>query len=550
MTAVLNARWILIFLLTFFLTPHVQAADLTKSLEYLAVQDLGRVKPFDTFARESLHMVYGKKTYEGRSATDVVFTWMLIPTHWDEQPILEIRHSGLREALKLPTDRLFYTPKELFLNERMNLLFQELKTQQDATDKLNPYYQAVQRLQNQMAVYHMVKTGHGLRVVPRADSDTWWSVAELQGPMAEKFSGITTAVVAGASSAVKGDVTPDKAEAVEKAVNEFVAAARAEAPHKYGTSWMMSLEVHYNQFHPLMVSWILYLISALFMIGHIVSGRSTLYKLSWAFLIGGFFLHTYGMVVRSILTGRPPVSNMYETVVWVPWGTILFSIILERTQKWKVLIPAASIVAVFCLILTDIAPSVLDASLQPLEPVLRSTFWLTTHVLIITISYAAFFLAFALGDLLLFYFLKDEKKYAQQIQNGVRSIYRCIQIGVVLLAAGIILGGIWADYSWGRFWGWDPKETWALIALLGYVAMLHGRMIGWIGNFGMAAGSILSFALVIMAWYGVNFVLGAGLHSYGFGAGGVEYVSAFVAVHVLFVVYVATVRHSRQKESK
>ena len=111
----------------------------------------------------------------------------------------------------------------------------------------------------------------------------------------------------------------------------------------------------------------------------------------------------------------------------------------------------------------------------------------------------------------MFYYLSDEKKYAKQIQNGTRSIYRSIQIGVVLLAAGIILGGVWADYSWGRFWGWDPKETWALIALLGYIAILHGRLVGWIQPFALAAWSVIAFGLVIMAWYGVNFVLGAGL---------------------------------------
>lgn len=118
---------------------------------------------------------------------------------------------------------------------------------------------------------------------------------------------------------------------------------------------------------------------------------------------------------------------------------------------------------------------------------------------------------------------------------------------MALLAPGIILGGIWADYSWGRFWGWDPKETWALIALLGYLAVLHGRVIGLIKDFGMVVCAIVTFSLVIMAWYGVNYVLGAGLHSYGFGAGGVEYVSAFVAVHLLFAIFVGVVRSSRLK---
>ncbi len=99
-------------------------------------------------------------------------------------------------------------------------------------------------------------------------------------------------------------------------------------------------------------------------------------------------------------------------------------------------------------------------------------------------------------------------------------IYRTMQVGVLLIAAGTILGGVWADYSWGRFWGWDPKEVWALITLLVYLVPLHGRFAGWIGNFGLVVASVVCFLSVIMAWYGVNFVLGVGLHSYGFTEGG------------------------------
>ena len=107
-------------------------------------------------------------------------------------------------------------------------------------------------------------------------------------------------------------------------------------------------------------------------------------------------------------------------------------------------------------------------------------------------------------------------------------LYRVIQLGVLLLAAGTILGGVWANYSWGRFWGWDPKETWALIALLCYILTLHGRLAGWWTQFGLVVASVVCFLAVLMAWYGVNFVLGKGLHSYGFGIGGENYVGAFV----------------------
>ena len=120
-------------------------------------------------------------------------------------------------------------------------------------------------------------------------------------------------------------------------------------------------------------------------------------------------------------------------------------------------------------------------------------------------------------------------------------IYRAMQIGVLLLATGTILGGVWANYSWGRFWGWDPKETWALITLLCYLALLHGRLAGWWKGFGLSVGSVACFLSVLMSWYGVNFVLGKGLHSYGFGTGGFSYVAAFALFEALFVVFVVAV---------
>jgi ABC-type transport system involved in cytochrome c biogenesis permease subunit len=110
---------------------------------------------------------------------------------------------------------------------------------------------------------------------------------------------------------------------------------------------------------------------------------------------------------------------------------------------------------------------------------------------------------------------------------------------VVLLAAGTILGGVWANYSWGRFWGWDPKETWALIALLGYVAILHGRLAGWLRERGFTIGVVAAFLGVLMAWYGVNFILGVGLHSYGFSKGGLPYVAGFTVLEGLLLTAVA-----------
>ena len=167
---------------------------------------------------------------------------------------------------------------------------------------------------------------------------------------------------------------------------------------------------------------------------------------------------------------------------------------------------------------------------------MRDNFWLSIHVPTITLSYASFALAFGLGHIILaqYLFAPDAK---QRIRSLSKWNYSVLQIGVLLLTTGIILGGIWAHFSWGRFWGWDPKETWALIALMCYVVPLHGRLVGWLKDFGMAVTSVVAFNAVLMAWYGVNFVLGTGLHSYGFGTGGSQlFILSFVILDLLFVL--------------
>ncbi len=179
---------------------------------------------------------------------------------------------------------------------------------------------------------------------------------------------------------------------------------------------------------------------------------------------------------------------------------------------------------------------------SPLQPVLRDNFWLTIHVLTIVSSYAAGALAWGLGCLSLGYYLFGRYRDGRTGRKAPLAtvalagfIYKAMQVAVLLLAAGTILGGLWADVSWGRFWGWDPKEVWALVSLLAYLIILHGRFVGWIGDFGLAAGSALGAAVIGMSWYGVNFLLGAGLHSYGFGQGGQTEFFSFLVLNLLLL---------------
>lgn len=194
--------------------------------------------------------------------------------------------------------------------------------------------------------------------------------------------------------------------------------------------------------------------------------------------------------------------------------------------------------------------------IAPLMPVLRDNFWLALHVLTITASYGAGALVWGLANLSLAHFLfgryrvvpEDPEEEVAPTSTGrvykippqactylARFMYRGMQVAVLLLAAGIIFGGLWADVSWGRFWGWDSKEVWALIALLVYLGVLHGRLIGMLNEFGLAVGAVAGATAIIVAWYGVNFVFGSGLHAYGGGTGGGAYVAAALVLNWLFV---------------
>lgn len=531
-----------------------------ESLKSLPVQDAGRIKPLQTFGKEVLEIVYGKSKYEGREAYEIVLTWMLSPQSWLDKPIFEVRNHAILTALGLPTDQRYFKGQEIFTKDGFQQLRQKLAEKRETKEKLDPYFQAVQRLENQFLIFNDIASGNMLRVVPppaAADSkthrnDAWLSVADLTGENQTAFLDLTKAFIThiGAIGGLKPESEIASAgQALDQAVKSFEMTAAKNNPAAYPDLTRLKAEVHYNDFHPFRVTYLLYAIASLLLLFIWTTGKVSLMKWAWVFMVLGFVVQTYGFGLRVYLMDRAPVTNMYETVVWVSWGVVLFAAILEIVYKFRFTLMAGALVGMFSMIVADYAPAVLDPSLQPLEPVLRSNYWLVVHVMTITISYAAFFLAFGLGDLGLYYFVRGEEKHKEKIKAIVTAIYRSMQIGVVFLAPGIILGGIWADYSWGRFWGWDPKETWALIALLGYLAVLHARIAGLLKNFGMVATGILTFSLVIMAWYGVNFVLGAGLHSYGFGAGGVEYVSAFVAIHILAVIYVGILRRGQNKKS-
>jgi cytochrome c-type biogenesis protein CcsB len=510
----------------------------------LAVQSGGRVKPFDTFAREGAELFTGKAVFRNLSAVDFILSLAVEPQAWQEEKFLQIgagldRQTRLKRDLGLPEKEAFFSPGELMKSPRLMPLFQELDAKQRAQEKLDPYFTALSRIGSQLSFLQELINGRALRFVPPAQgnadkANTWLGFPEFPGPLQVRFA-LIAAGFTSSDESVRGKLP--------EYISKFAELAAENNPALYPTARDLALETHFNHLHPFRWAWMLALFAAILMSFAVYQPAAWLYAAGMLFFATSFLFQAYGFALRCWIAGRPPVSNMYESVLWVSFGCMLFGLVFELIYRRRVIALGSLIFATVALIIADNVTGVLDDGIHPLEPVLRSNYWLTIHVLTITLGYAAFALSLVIGNLGLgqLAFMGRESKELPLRQLAFYA-YRAVQVGVILLAAGTILGGVWADASWGRFWGWDPKETWALIALLGYVALLHMRFRGMVGHFGFLAGCVTAFLGVLMAWYGVNFVLGAGLHSYGFSSGGVSYVATYCSAQLLFFGWAAWAR--------
>jgi ABC-type transport system involved in cytochrome c biogenesis permease subunit len=550
-----------VLLFAFTLIARADSTPLdTHALATLAVQDHGRKKPFTTFAYETLLTMSGTSSLpveEDGTATKlsperVMLDLWFKPEGWDEKPAIMVTFRALKEKLGLPaeSDKKLFSYKELIGKPALlDLLDQAQKLRQaDQADSLTSLQKEAEHLgerlrlfqdcvngQRQMIVPNPNSSGGrwaaiqdvapGLRIWPATDAATSAQQGPATGDAVARFTSWYQAYRAG-DIAQFNSLTP-----------QVVDALRQLAPQFYPPAASLQFEHHYMTLHPFRWAWIVYLFAIIVLLLTAIWGRTVGYRLTWFLVLVALGFEVYGFACRTIISGRPPVTDLYETVIWVSFIGMVFAVILESIYRRRFFFYAGIPASILTLIIADSDSTILNAAINPLTPVLRNNMWLTIHVLSIVSSYAAFLLTAALGHIALVMSFWG-RRYAKTMAEVQFFIYRAMQIGILLLAAGTILGGVWANYSWGRFWGWDPKETWALITLLCYIAVLHGRLAGWWSGFGLAVGAVVCFLSVMMSWYGVNFILGQNgrsLHSYGLSTGGFSYAAGFALVEILFV---------------
>jgi cytochrome c-type biogenesis protein CcsB len=521
----------------------LKGAKLT-DLRLIPTQSGGRLKPFDEFARETILSLTGMRSFGKLDPSEMLISMLIEPRVWSDLPIIRVANDELKKQMLLDLDRKYFSPNELMKNNVFLQYAQGVQGQgaqvtskgiDVTTSKKNPRTEELNRVVDRVTRFQNLIAGQLWMIMP--DQTVALSVGTNQKwiSLNESMKSDHPAIQA-VMGMLKAYLERNPQEFNDKSQLARVRIAET-VPSFQDHSYVMKAEVLYNLLRPFLQAMIFYLLAGIlwmFAVAHRIPRM-----MAKVITLLAMIMHGLGFALRCYVAGRPPVTNMYESIIWVSFGVMVFALLIYAKHQHTILLTTSTILAGLSLFAADAAPMVMDPTIRPLVPVLRSNYWLTIHVLTITLSYAAFMLAMGISNVSLFRFTRPSSEANEQRISLLNQLsYRALMFGTVLLAAGTILGGIWADYSWGRFWGWDPKEVWALIALLAYMAVLHGRYAGWIGKYTLPLWTVICFSTVLMAWYGVNFILGVGLHSYGFSNGGQAVMAGFVILQGLFCAWV------------
>lgn len=492
---------ILITLLSSF-SALAQVDFCTKELETFPTRSGGRIKPLYVLATDTIKFITGEIKVDNLSATEAFCKLSLkafgMPL---ELPVnVRVDHVEVKKLLGLKD-----SDHSIPVNEALGkagILETELAQQKEN----NSYKKEMTKVKQRLDAYRAITEAR------------LWTVPEPKGADFEFVSlgeFLTEPKIAAAR------------EKSDNPVNYLFAEAKDHYVKAKGDDYL--LELRYFKLNLFLWAMLATLLAAGCFVG---------IKNKWpgtVFTVVTIGLQVTAVVMRIMISGRGPVTNMYETVMFSGLGALVIGCIISLVRKEVAFVLAGLCYNVLTLMMMKFANGMLDAGISPLVPVLRDNFWLSTHVTTVILSYAALSLSWLIANGLM---IRDRffNVSSAEYRYGVDLVYTCIKVGVVMLAAGIILGGVWADYSWGRFWGWDPKETWSLIVLLVYIAILHGKSTSWIPPqrfIPLVAGA---FMTVMMAWFGVNYILASGLHSYGFSEGGAIFLGSFFAIQIAVLI--------------
>lgn len=500
----------------------------TEKFSKLVIQDAGgRMKPVHTYASQLLRKVSKHDSFEDMNATQVFLSIQQNPRIWFQIPIIYIEkgNTKLRDIIGIPHEDK-YASLSKFFDEKGNYKISKIQQEAQKSNIKSKFEKDVINVDRRVNLLYSSITGAILKIfpVPNDANNTWVSQNEIN---TVNYKGQDSVFVRqilpiymqtlSASATTKDYTTSD--EILEGIINFQKKYGNAVYPSDH----KIDLEIAYNKYDVFrtIYSYYMYIgtLMFLFVIFQIFNSNKVinyLIKGSIAIIIMLFLMHTGGLIARWIVSGNAPWSNAYESMIYVGWATMLFGLIFGR--KSSMTIAATAFLTAFILMVAHW--NWMDPEIANLQPVLNS-YWLMIHVSIIVASYGPFALGMILGliSLLLMVLTTDKNKTKIGLMIKELTIINemSLTVGLIMLTIGNFLGGQWANESWGRYWGWDPKETWALISIMIYAFVLHLRLVpGLRSKFTFNVLSIAAFASILMTYFGVNFYL-SGLHSYASG---------------------------------
>ncbi|HNP31756.1 MAG TPA: cytochrome c biogenesis protein CcsA [Flavobacterium sp.] len=492
----------------------------------LVIQDEGgRMKPINTFSSELLRKVSHKDTYNDMNSDQAFISMTQFPTVWFETPLIYIKsgNDSIRKILGIPSDAKYATFRSCF-DDRGN--YKLAPYLDDAYKAANPnqFEKDFVETDKKVNLLNSALSGKILRIfpIPNDKNNKWVSYLEIEHPTGTGLDIIKNALPVYLDELRKASETHNYTFAnsillgMENYQKKFGKAVRP-------SDKKIDYEILYNKYDVLqkLPYWYLGVAALMFVlvIIQIFTDKKALrIAINGLHLVVGllFALHTTALIFRWYISGHAPWSNAYEAIVYVAWSTMFFGLAFDRKSKLTV----ASSAFVTAMILTAAYANWIDPEIANLQPVLNS-YWLMIHVAVIVASYGPFALGMILGfvSLLLIFFTNKNNKTRMELNIKEVTIIceMSLTIGLVMLTIGNFLGGQWANESWGRYWGWDPKETWALISIMVYAFVIHARFVPALRNkwfFNLMA--MYAFLSILFTYYGVNFHL-VGLHSYASG---------------------------------
>jgi cytochrome c-type biogenesis protein CcsB len=478
----------------------VPSATEAESVRRVVVQHDGRLMPLDTLARETVWNVTGRRSIWGQDPVATFLGWAFDPSGWAVQPVVPVKSRALARTIGLPAGTSWSSFATLASNQALMDLIQRARAAEEVERPVSGLEREASKLETRLLWMQQTFDGGSLRVVPAARVGDEWAVPERARSVAD---------LEAAASAVAGTT-----------------ASRLPA-------WRVDREITYNRARPSRTAWmVLALALVLSIAAWNLPGRG-LDLAAFLALLAGFAVMSWGIWMRWTVAGRIPASNMYESLLFLAWGVGAFAIVASLVLRNRIVVLNAAAMSALTMSLTDLLP--IDWFIHPIPPVLSGTYWLAVHVPIIMVGFSVLALGVVVAHMQLgFQAFAPTRRSTALVMADL--LYWYTMVGSILLVAGIMTGSMWAASSWGRYWGWDPKEVWSLVAFLAYMAILHARVERLIGPFGAAAWSIVAFQTIVMTYLGVNFVLASGLHSYGFGESNV--VMSMVAVAVAEAAFI------------